>query len=965
MSSTSHQHSHILLVEDEAIVALSEKRMIEQHGFGVTVAHSGEQALEMARGESSFDLILMDIDLGSGMDGTETAEEILREHEVPVVFLTSHAEEEYVDRVERITSYGYVLKDSGEFVLVQSIKMALKLFRAHHQTAEKEERLSYVVNEAPVGIFESTSRGVFRHVNAEMAHILGFDSPEDALSYYTDLRSQLYAFPERRDEFLDLITEHGTVRDFRVELVRQSGEKVYAKLDAQRVTVTPAGETVISGFLVDETQRRQAEGQREQSRQQYQSVVDLAQEMIVRHDLEGRWTFVNKATCRFFQQSREELLGQHYINYVHPEDQQKTQEAHDHLRDHERVEGLVNRQWTPNGWHFVEWNSSLLIDEQGDLLGHQAIGRDVTEEINHREKREYERHKWQELFDEATVGIFLVDGDHRIVESNPAAGEMLGYSQEELRGISTSELMHPDDVEPLPPDANRETTLQGAPVQTERRFLTKNGGYMVALVSMKRLNYLEDGVSHLIMFHDITESKRNEEALEEYRERLEAAMHAGNLAWWTMDVSSGEVSFDEHKALMLGYSPDSFETYRDFTDLLHPNDYERAMQAMRDHLSGKAEQYRVEYRLKTSRGSYRWFRDVGGVTQWDSEGNPLRVVTGVVLDITERKQKEQKLEAMYSRLQKVIDNAPFLINEIDPQGHYILASEATCRFLGLSKEQLMGRHFRDVLPEEIADRFKQRIDQVYATRDELTVDDRFDLNGEQRVFRTTLCPIYRDDNTIQSIVGIGYDVSRQVEALEQKDFLLRELNHRVKNNLRMVSSLVELKDSALGDEVDLSDIRHQVQAIEKVHASLQESDQITHIRLKRYVEDILSTVFRSFTSTKVDVENHIPDISIRTKTAVPFALIINETATNAIKHGFTEADTSHFTVTMEEDPEGENYLLTISNTGAPFPEDVDIQNPTSLGLQLIQALVSQLRGSLDVQRAPYPVFAIRFPKSQT
>jgi two-component sensor histidine kinase len=107
------------------------------------------------------------------------------------------------------------------------------------------------------------------------------------------------------------------------------------------------------------------------------------------------------------------------------------------------------------------------------------------------------------------------------------------------------------------------------------------------------------------------------------------------------------------------------------------------------------------------------------------------------------------------------------------------------------------------------------------------------------------------------------------------------------------------------------------------------------------------------------------DISIRTKAAVPIGLIINETATNAIKHGFTGEEDARFSVTMEADAEERNYVLTISNTGQPLPEDVDIKNPQTLGLQLIQALVSQLQGTLAVERRPNPTFTIRFPKSQT
>jgi CheY-like chemotaxis protein len=130
----------ILLVEDEAIIAMSTAEMIEKYGFHVETAYSGEKAVEAVDNDPAISLILMDIDLGRGMDGTETAEKILEEHTLPIVFLTSHSEKEYVDRVKKITRYGYVLKSSGEFVFMESINMAYELFEAHRKVEERENR---------------------------------------------------------------------------------------------------------------------------------------------------------------------------------------------------------------------------------------------------------------------------------------------------------------------------------------------------------------------------------------------------------------------------------------------------------------------------------------------------------------------------------------------------------------------------------------------------------------------------------------------------------------------------------------------------------------------------------------------------------------------------------------------------------------------------------------------------------
>ena len=131
----------ILLVEDEAIVALLESRQLGEEGYSVTHTVSGEKAIELMNSGGEFDIILMDIDLGSGIDGTETASIILQNHEIPVLFLSSHTEREVVSKTESITSYGYVVKNSGIRVLDASIKMAFKLFDAHMNLRARKRKI--------------------------------------------------------------------------------------------------------------------------------------------------------------------------------------------------------------------------------------------------------------------------------------------------------------------------------------------------------------------------------------------------------------------------------------------------------------------------------------------------------------------------------------------------------------------------------------------------------------------------------------------------------------------------------------------------------------------------------------------------------------------------------------------------------------------------------------------------------
>jgi len=131
----------ILLVEDEPMIAVLQKNILEKYGYRVLSANSGEKAIEAFMQHPETDLILMDINLGSGISGTEAAEIILRERDIPVVFLSSHTDPAIVEKTEGITSYGYVVKDSGITVLDASIKMAFRLFDEKQKVRGKQEEL--------------------------------------------------------------------------------------------------------------------------------------------------------------------------------------------------------------------------------------------------------------------------------------------------------------------------------------------------------------------------------------------------------------------------------------------------------------------------------------------------------------------------------------------------------------------------------------------------------------------------------------------------------------------------------------------------------------------------------------------------------------------------------------------------------------------------------------------------------
>jgi two-component sensor histidine kinase len=204
-------------------------------------------------------------------------------------------------------------------------------------------------------------------------------------------------------------------------------------------------------------------------------------------------------------------------------------------------------------------------------------------------------------------------------------------------------------------------------------------------------------------------------------------------------------------------------------------------------------------------------------------------------------------------------------------------------------------------------------------------------------------------------------MTRLGKVILDKEYLMREVHHRVKNNLTIILSLINLKSHELEDKSVLSDLRHQINSILLIHEDLYKGNDLAHIRLRAYLERLLTSVFSSLFIERVKMVNNIDeDLILKTKNAVIIGLIVNEIATNSIKHGFEKDVENIFTIDMYK--ENRNYHLTISNNGKPFPEDIELGNTTTLGLQLIYTLVSQLDGSIELIKSPHPKYIIKFPE---
>ena len=248
------EYRKILLVEDEVLIALTEKRLLEKHGFSVETVESGEKALEIINGGMAPDLILMDINLGSGMDGTEAASLILEKMDIPVVFLSSHTNMEVVRKTEGITSYGYIVKHSGETVMIASIRMAFRLFEAKMQQKESERQLETLIANLPGFIYRCLNDPDWTmvYISSGCSKVTGY-SPEEltnnrALSYadiiHPDHRSRVW------NEWQSALVE-GKACEIEYP-IRTRGGSVQWIWERGRGVFSPSGELLhLEGFIQD------------------------------------------------------------------------------------------------------------------------------------------------------------------------------------------------------------------------------------------------------------------------------------------------------------------------------------------------------------------------------------------------------------------------------------------------------------------------------------------------------------------------------------------------------------------------------------------------------------------------------------------------------------------------------------------------------------------------------------------
>ena len=507
----------ILLVEDEAILAISEKMSLQKLGYGVVVAHSGERAIKMVNNGNSLDLILMDIDLGpGGIDGTEAARIILQERDIPVVFLSSHTEPEIVEKTEKITSYGYVVKNAGNTVIDASIKMAFKLFRAATELAESRKKY----------------RQLFEHSNSAVAlHEMIYDNNGKPVDYRfiavnpafektTGLKAQevvnrtvLELLPNTEQLWIDT---YGTV-------VRTGAPAVFENYTREldrfvEVTAFRTDKDQFAAVFADITDHKRMENALKDSEEQYRRLFETMSVGVVYQAPDGTIVSANPAAEKILGLTVDQITGKTSMDprwkMINEQGEQLPGSQHpamQALRTGSTVGPVDRGIFVPERNEYV-WLSLTAIPlfKPGHETPYQVyatfedITRRKTSERALRDASEY----LHTILETTMDGVLVVEPDGRISLVNDSFCRMCGYTRRELIGISINRI---DAVETPQETEERIQRIMKAGSETfETKHLRKDGTLFDVEVKTSRLDQA-DGVRMVTFCRDVSERKRAED----------------------------------------------------------------------------------------------------------------------------------------------------------------------------------------------------------------------------------------------------------------------------------------------------------------------------------------------------------------------------------------------------------------------------------------------------------------------
>ncbi len=990
----------ILLVEDEAIIAMAGKMTLEKLGYGVIIANSGEQAVAAVDKNPVIDLILMDINLGAGMDGTEAASLILKDRDLPVVFLSSHAEPEVVEKTEKITSYGYVLKGSSATVLDASIKMAFKLFTAKEKEEEKEAALRKSEEEYRT-LFRVMLDGFALHKiicdDAGAPVDYRFLAVNPAFERMTGLkaaqligRTVLEVMPGTERHWIDTygkVALSGSPALF---------ENYSSELDKYfKVTAFQPVPGQFACIFVDITETKLAEEALKKSQLLLRSSIESPKDMIIL-SIDGQYRYL------YFNSFHKEVMAAVYGKHVElgmnllecitcDDDRLKAKINYDRAlagESHSTIEeyGDLIRQC-------YETRYNPIVNDRNEVIGATAFSADVSVRKRAEAALLESEARFRTLYENSTLGLYRTTPDGRIQLANPALVKMLGYSSfAELaaRNLEQSGFAPSSERAHFIKTIEKDSEIKGL----EYAWKRSDGTTIVVRESARAIR---DARGNTLFYdgivEDVTEIKRSE--------KLAETLYGISQAIYSTD------DFDELFRRIHGLIAGIVPAENFFIALLTDGDRSLAFPYFRDEKdvddhsliradnpdSLTAEVLRTKKPLllneaqmlnRDATGLDRglgtspkcWlgvplqignetigvmaiqdYHDSGAYSQRDVM--LLESTAGQIAIAIDRKRAEKALRESVASFKGYFNMGTVGMCVTSLEKGWIEVNDCLCRMLGYSRDELMRLTWDEMTHPDDLNSDLDLFNQVLAgKRDSYELEKRFMRKDGQVMHALLYVTCQRHpDGSVHLFLASLVDISERKRAedeirrqLSEKEILLKEVHHRIKNNIASIGGLLSLRVQATTNPeaiAVLQDAIGRVDSMRILYEKLMLNEAYKDVSVKTYAESLLDLVISLFLGgPRILLDKRIDDFQLDSKRLFPLGIIINELLTNILKYAFSGRDSGSIRFSLVR--ANGRVTLTLHDDGVGLPAGFDLDQSKGFGLMLVKMLSQQLDGVFSI-----------------
>ncbi|MCJ7600099.1 MAG: PAS domain S-box protein [Desulfobulbaceae bacterium] len=816
------------------------------------------------------------------------------------------------------------------------------------------------------GIWQIDKDGNTTFVNQSMARMLGYSVEEMLgrhLFIFMDERAQTIAAQNLERRKQGIVEQH----DF--EFLHKDGSRIYTTMAASPLLDKAGNYAGALAGVINITDRKRAETELLESRNRISeaqefnlSILGTSSIGILTYDEAGQCIFANEAAAEIGGTNVDGLLSQNFHQI---------------------------QSWKKSGMYETALLAlSTSIEQQTEVHVVTTFGRDVwlslrfssfyakgkkqllvfTSDITERKQAEKTLLLHSQIMRNLAEGINLVRlEDGMIMFTNQIFEQRFGYGPGEMIGKDIAIINAPTDKTPEETKkAIIDTLAQTGEWQGEIENIRKDGTRIWCQANVSSFEHPEYGRVGVSVHTDITERKQAEQT----RVFLVSML----------DATPGFVGFADAKD----------------THILYINSAGRKMvgvQAQEDLTQLKIADVHPEWTNKLFRDEIIPTATRDGI--WTGEcaflnrdGHEIAVMmvllahkspsgeverfSTVSIDITERKRTEETLKRSEEQYRTLVENLPDYVMRYDRQHRHIFTNSITWRANNLTAEEFIGKTHREIgFDPDLCDIWEKVIDKVFATgQPQVEVLEWGNAFGVKTILEWRVFPESVSCGSVETVLGISRDITERKRAeekirrsLAEKEVMLKEIHHRVKNNMQVIISLLNLQADSIKDSTVrtlFEESRNRVSAMALIHERLYQSEDLARIDFKEYMERLVQGIADTYKRDDVHLSVEMESIALDVNVGIPCGLIVNELITNSFKHAFPEGKKGLIRVGINKNSEG-NYVLTVEDNGIGFPAEKDLRDTSSLGLRLVMVLTSQINGTITFSRSEGTRFCITFP----